>query len=280
MSGEPDRIRRLRLRWPATCSVCSIALSPRTEVFWDRDAKTATCLACGGAVDVALAAQGIAGDSATAMANALENRAAEQARKKWGDHAAAVAAVIAHDDPDVRAWAKGGDGESRLAKFVEREVGDAVIALHDRVIPGTRSANIDHLFIAPSGVWVVDAKAYKGKLEKRDVGPFWREELQIFVNGRNRTKLVDGLALQLKAVRAALERDPAHKQILIHATLCFVESDWSLFARPFDVRGVTVLYPGALRDRLKKGGPLAREQMERIANRLALSLPPSGASSR
>ena len=249
-------------------------------MLWDSKAKKATCLACGGSVDVALSAQGIAGDSATAMANALEAHATERARKKWGDHAAAVAAVIAHDDPDVRAWAKGGDGESRLAKFIEREVGDAVIALHDRVIPGTRSANIDHLFIAPSGVWVVDAKAYKGKLEKRDAGPFWREDLQVYVNGRNRTSLVDGLALQLKAVRAALERDPAYKQIPMHAALCFVESDWSLFARPFDVRGVTVLYPGALRDLLKKGGPLAREPIERIANRLALSLPFSAAGSR
>jgi hypothetical protein len=214
------------------------------------------------------------------MAETLEGRAAERARKKWGDHAAAVAAKIAHDDPDVRAWATGGDGESRLARFIDREVGDAVIALHDRVIPGTRAANIDHLFIAPSGVWIVDAKAYKGKLEKRDVGPFWREELQLYVHGRNRTKLVDGMALQLKAVRAALEPDPAYAEIRIHPALCFVESEWGLFARPFDIRGVTVLYPGALRHRLKKDGMLAREAMERIANRLALSLPPSGAPAR
>jgi hypothetical protein len=54
--------------------------------------------------------------------------------------------------------------------FLEREVGDRVIALHDRVIAGTRGTNIDHLFIAPTGVWVVDAKAYAGKVEKRDAG--------------------------------------------------------------------------------------------------------------
>ena len=35
--------------------------------------------------------------------------------------------------------------------------------LHDRRIPGTR-ANIDHIAVASSAVWVIDAKRYNGKL--------------------------------------------------------------------------------------------------------------------
>jgi hypothetical protein len=42
-------------------------------------------------------------------------------------------------------------------------VGDHVIALHDGLIPGTKG-NIDHISVAPAGVLVVDAKAYKGKV--------------------------------------------------------------------------------------------------------------------
>jgi hypothetical protein len=41
---------------------------------------------------------------------------------------------------------------------------------------------------------------------------------------------------------------------------------------------VWVLYPGALRKRLRKKGPLSREAMERIARRLDLSLPRAGSS--
>src|SRR5205823_3792631 len=100
--------------------------------------------------------------------------------------------------------------------FIEREVGERVIALHDRIIPGARGANIDHLFVAPNGVWVVDAKSYKGKVEKRDVGPFWREELELYVGGRNRTNVANGIGLQLKAVRAALEPDPATDGVNVH----------------------------------------------------------------
>jgi hypothetical protein len=35
------------------------------------------------------------------------------------------------------------------------------------------------------------------------------------------------------------------------------------------------MYPGALKKRFRKSGPLSRETMERIARRLDLSLPPA-----
>jgi Nuclease-related domain len=267
--------RRLRLRYPATCSVCGIALSAGAEAFWDPDTQRVTCLACGCGADVDALARGVAGASAAARAEELEDRAIREARTRRGDHAAVVAAKVAQDDPSIRSWEKGAMGESRLAAWVEREVGSHVIALHDRIIPGARKANIDHLFVAPTGVWVVDAKSYEGKVERRDVGPFWREDNEVWVNDRNRTNLAAGMKVQVTAVRAALEPDPAIGSVPIHAVLCFVESDWSLLARPFVVRGVTVLYPGALRSWLKKSGRLPRDAMERVANRLSLSLPPA-----
>lgn len=265
-------MRRLRLRYPAACGVCGAALPARTEALWDSEAKKAMCLACLG-VDVPERSRGEAGASALARADELEARSIARAARRWGADAALVAAAVVHDDPSIRAWKKGGDGESRLGAFIEREVGDAVISLHDRIIPGTRAANIDHLVVAPGGVWVVDAKTYKGKVEKRDAGPFWRQELRLYVDGRDRTKLVEGMRLQLKAVHAALANDPAHGEIPVRAALCFLDSEWNLFARPFVVGGVTVLYPEALRDRLEKPGPFAREAIERIAGRLARSLP-------
>jgi hypothetical protein len=262
--------RRLRLRYPATCSVCGIDLSPKTEAFWDRDAKAAICLACAPA-DVGLD-PGIPGASAAAEADQRLQRRVEQVRRRYGDHAAEVAEQVGADEQAIASWRKGSDGEFRLAAFVDREVGDGVLALHDRLIPGTRR-NIDHIFVAPSGVWIVDAKSYKGRVVKRDVGPFWRSEYKVYVGGRDRSRLAKGVESQVEAVLAALRGDSAAKGTDIHAALCFVDSDWGVFDFPFQVGAVWVLYPGALRKQLRKSGPLSRELMDRIAKRLALSLP-------
>jgi hypothetical protein len=159
-----------------------------------------------------------------------------------------------------------------LARYVAREVGDAVIALHDRLIPGTRG-NIDHLFVSPTGVWVVDTKAYKGKVAKREVGPLWRRDNELFIGGRNRTALANGVRRQVDAVNAAMRSDETLLGTDIHAALCLVESEWGLLDFPFQLGNVWVMYPGALKKRLRKGGPLPREVMERIARRLDLSLP-------
>jgi hypothetical protein len=257
--------RKLRLRYPATCASCGLALSRGTEAVWDSAAKTAACLAC--APDDVTYDTGVAGASAAAEGARRRHRRVEAVRREHGDHAAAVAAAVAQTS-----WQKGANGEFRLAEFIQRGVGDHVIPLHDRLIPGTR-ANIDHLWIAPTGVWIVDSKSYKGKVVKRDVGPLWRTEYKVYVGGRDRTKLAAAMQFQVDAVLAALRSDPGAKGTDVHAALCFVDSDWGLLDFPFQVGSVWVLYPGALRKRLKKSGSLSQEQMDHLAKRLALSLP-------
>jgi hypothetical protein len=169
-------------------------------------------------------------------------------------------------------WGKGSNGEARLASFIEREVGNHVIGLHDRLIPGTKG-NIDHIWIAPTGVWVVDSKTHAGKLERRDRGPLWRQENEVFVNGRNRTSLAKGVTRQVDAVIAALRLDRSLHGTSVHGVLCFLEADWGLLDFPFAIGNVWVMYAGALRKRLKKSGDVDCDTMERIAQRLDLSLP-------
>lgn len=151
-----------------------------------------------------------------------------------------------------------------------------MIPLHDRLIPGTRG-NIDHIFVASTGVWVVDAKAYKGKVDRRQTGQIWQRENQVYIGGRNRSDRAKGVEKQVAAVIAALTGDTALKGTNVHAALCFLDSEWALLDFPFQIGNVWVLYPGALRRRLKKSGSLSREAMERIARRLDISLPPAAA---
>jgi hypothetical protein len=238
--------------------------------MWDRVETTVTCLAC--APSETDAEPGVAGASAAAEGARRRDKRIEEVRRTHGDHAAEVAKAMAERD-NAATWGKGSKGESRLAVFVEREVGGAVIPLHDRLIPGTRG-NIDHIFVASTGVWVVDAKALKGKVVQREVGPLWRRENQVYIAGRNRTRLAKGVEKQVTAVIAALKPNPEFKGTDVHAALCFLDAEWSLLDFPFQVgSSVWVTYPGALRKRLKKKGSLSREKMERMARRLDLSLP-------
>jgi hypothetical protein len=211
--------------------------------MWDRRAKTATCLAC--APSKTDAEPGIAGASAAAEGARRRDTRIEEVRRKHGDHAAEVAKEMAERE-NAATWGKGSKGEFRLAAFVARGVGDAVIPLHDRLIPGTRG-NIDHIFVASTGVWVVDAKALKGKVNQREVGPIWRREKRVYVGGRNCTDLTKSVEKQVAAVIAALKSDPELNGTNVHATLCFVDSEWALLDFPFKVGVVWVTYPGALR---------------------------------
>jgi hypothetical protein len=84
--------------------------------------------------------------------------------------------------------------------------GEHGCVLHDRAIPrhdGRRSrANIDHIAVAASGVWVIDAKTHQGALEigGRAACSAHRVE-RLFINGRDQTKLVEGLGPLLLAGR-------------------------------------------------------------------------------
>jgi hypothetical protein len=74
-----------------------------------------------------------------------------------------------------------------------------VITLHNRRMPVARG-DIDHIAIAPTGVYVIDTKDWGGKVQ---IQTPWFDA----PNGRDCTKLLDGLDRQITAVRSTLDRD-------------------------------------------------------------------------
>jgi hypothetical protein len=67
-------------------------------------------------------------------------------------------------------------------------------------MPGSH-ANIDVPAIAPTGLYVIDVKANRGKV--RVAIPLLSAE-RLLIEGRNQTKMIDGLERQICAVRDAL----------------------------------------------------------------------------
>lgn len=278
----------IRLRREDECATCRAALTASTRAWWDPESRSITCLACG-------APQAARGPDATGpptLADALEvgtntldagragasaqreferrhQRRIAELERKWGS-LAGVAKFLSSDPQSTRAWATGSSGERQLAESLAKRVGDRAVLLHDRKIPRTRG-NIDHLAIAASGVWVIDAKKYQGQVERRDKGGFFSIDYHLYVGGHDKTKLVEGLKWQVEAVRSAL----GGLATPIQSALCFIDAEWRLFAKPFELNGVWVTWGKELANMIAAPGPIGDAQVLQIADRLATNLPAS-----
>jgi hypothetical protein len=166
-----------------------------------------------------------------------------------------------------RAWARGAEGEERIARRLAKLLGsNGVILLHDRRLPGSRT-NIDHIAVAPSGVWVIDAKRYKGKVSV--VKPLFRPA-KLTIAGRDKSALADGLAGQVAAVQAAMPE--VGFDVRVCGALCFVDADLPMLGRRA-FRGYPLVYPRALARQIKAGGVLQPEQVHAVAAHVSSRFP-------
>ncbi|HJT93713.1 MAG TPA: nuclease-related domain-containing protein, partial [Mycobacterium sp.] len=210
----------------------------------------------------------VAGGSAQAE---FERRHAKRDARlvaKWGRFAG-IAKFLSDDPHTTKAWAVGAEGERRLAARLESILGDRAVLLHDRKIG---RANIDHVVIASSGIWVIDAKSYAGLVEYRNVGRWLGPpDHRIYVGGRDKTKLAAGMEWQVTAVRKALGGHGAS----IHPVLCFVNNNWSRRQNHFAHDGVLVVWGAKLAELIAEPGDVQPEQVEAIARRLSAKLKPA-----
>ena len=179
------------------------------------------------------------------------------------------------DDPQsTKAWARGSSGERALGRYLEGlDDSASIIVLHDRRVPRTR-ANIDHIAITRCGIHAIDAKNYAGKVQRVDKGGWFSTDWRLYVGRRDCTRIVGGMVKQVEAIRMAVGQPLIEEfDLTVHPALCFVEAEWSLFARPFEIGGCWVGWAKALGERLRVAGPLEPEHVRMIAERVAAALP-------
>lgn len=181
------------------------------------------------------------GAGASARREYERRKAKDEARirARWG-RLGGVAVALSDERPSTTAWRAGAAGEEIVGAALDRLVFENIRVLHDRRVPGTR-ANIDHIVITTGGVWVVDAKKYKGRPVLRIEGGILRPRVErMLVGGRDHTGLVDGVLKQVRLVEAVAGTSR------VRGVLCFVDAEWPLFGGSFRTRGVEVLWPRKL----------------------------------
>ncbi len=277
VQGEsiPDE-KRMRLRYGGTCRVCRVELPAKADAIYERTSKTVRCIthdASTGEADSPVDVEAVDSGSPGASARReFERRKAKREARTRAKHPKLGGLILAlSDDPQsTRAWDTGALGEERLGNRLNELASDSIRVLHDRRIPGSR-ANIDHIAVAPTGVYVIDAKKYRGRPQLKIEGGFIRPRVEkLLVGTRDCTKLVDGVLKQVDIVRGIVGDD-----LPIHGVLCFVEADWPLIGGSFTTRGIDALWPKKLYPKLKSDGPLPNETVAEIHRRLASSLPPA-----
>ena len=222
------------------------------EAIYESETKTIRCLVCANEAAVALssglepdregvvsAAAGTAGSSARREYERRKAKDQEKLRGKWG-LLGPLAAAFSDERQSTKSWDRGATGEERLGARLNALASEDLAILHDRRIPGSK-ANIDHIAITSGGIWVIDAKRYKGRPELKIEGGFLRPRAEkLLIGGRESTKLVDGVLKQLDVVKDLVEDVP------INGALCFIDADWPLFGGAFTTRGVQILWPKRL----------------------------------
>jgi Nuclease-related domain len=89
----------------------------------------------------------------------------------------AVAALVGwrlrfRPSEQTRTWQRGARGERRTARLLDRLTRDGYAVFHDLALPGS-PANVDHLVIGPSGVFVIDSKQWSGSVRQSSDGLAW-----------------------------------------------------------------------------------------------------------
>ena len=169
------------------------------------------------------------------------------------------------------AWKIGAEGEERLGARLDKLTSPTTLVLHDRRIPGTR-ANIDHLVVTQFGITVIDAKRYRGRPQLKVRHQLFRPNLEeLYVDGRNCTKLVDGVRWQADRVRSAIN-EPG---LAVRAMLCFIDADWPLTGGALQTRGVDIVWPRRAERLLMRSGAHDQATVELAHSSLLKTFPPA-----
>jgi hypothetical protein len=106
----------------------------------------------------------------------------------------------------MRSWSTGADGEVIVGRSLDRLESKGVVTLHDRRVPGSR-ANIDHISVGPSGIFLVETKCYRGA---RVATSGIRSRKRLIVGRKESTKFVSTLLRQKSLIERQVLGVPSY----------------------------------------------------------------------
>jgi hypothetical protein len=109
--------------------------------------------------------------------------AAQAGLPRAGLASLAVAAMVGwrlrfRPSDQARAWQRGAHGERQTARLLDRLGRDGYVSFHDLALPDS-AANLDHVVLGPSGVFVIDSKQWTGQVHQSADGLVWHDHYRL-----------------------------------------------------------------------------------------------------
>jgi hypothetical protein len=174
----------------------------------------------------------------------------------------------------ARSFLEGSAGQTveTLERRGDRNRDDQAIVLHSRRLPGGQV--IDHIVVAPSGVWVVDSNNSTGRVTERNVGGWFKQESQLCLDDTDQTGLLTAIGRASDAVEWELGNLDI-SGLSVDRVICFTAAEWPrVFARPLRIADTWVTWPGNLAELIVADGPLDASAISTVAAHLDDSFRP------
>lgn len=260
------------------CSLCERDLPARTRAYWLPDRRVVQCVDCVASQEKPADAplpENEAGTSARHEHERRQARRVDRQRDRYGSIGGWLASHTAGPQNE-RAWAKGAVGEETNARRLEKRLRNtSVIVLHDRKVSPKSKSNIDHIAIGPGGVTVIDSKNLQGKVKVDWRGGLFSERrFDLYIGGRRRTNLVEGVERQVAAVQAVLG-DSELGEVEVVGALCMANvADLPLIGHP-KLRNVAVDGTRRIAKIAARPGPLDAQAIQKVASVIGTAMPPA-----
>lgn len=236
------------LRYGGTCDSCGTKIEVRATGWHNPDLKKVRCVACGPPIEGEPAS-----DSHEMTPDPIGGSAALRIGRSRRDHK----------------WVKGAAGEYLMDQSLHNRIAKDAVILTDRRIPGT-TANIDHIVVAPSGVWIIDTKTWKGRIEYKAPSPL-SVDTRLYVGGKDRTSVVEAMYAMVIPVAQAI----GDRSVPVHPALVFIDGDWATAAlprfmmnRPYQHLSVWITPPKILAKMINEAGPLNPAAVQALGSKL------------
>ena len=238
--------------WYGTCIGCGMVIEKKTAGWYNGVERIVRCTTCGKPSEVA--------ESPVVEDLTPERSPVSNLREDPVSGSSMLREAQSRNDQN---YLKGATGEYLTGVKFKADLHDGIVVLSDRFVPGSLS-NVDHIVVAPSGVWVVETKNWHGKIRYKE--SVFKGTKRLMVGEYDRTTKIDAM-FGLVIPVAQVVND---KSVDVRPAMVLLDGNWAFGSMFRRLVHKTVLITGLdhLVKEINAPGRLDVEQINEIAARL------------